>query len=168
MLRLFRHIRQRLFLRRPEGYEGHVLSGQVPRYFGYAVGEVVLIVVGILIALQISQWNQTRVNSKIEFQYIERLMTDIERDIELLTGAIELTDMRDGFTNLLIETVTNSDYAVKYPVEFLIALRYACRPSEPPLFSDTFDELRSTGHLSLMNQNLKEMTTEIVIMIPQK
>ena len=46
MLRFFRHIRRNLFL-----------EGKVSRYFGYAVGEIVLIVVGILIALQISDWS---------------------------------------------------------------------------------------------------------------
>ena len=50
MLRLFRQIRQRLFLRRPEGSmlhessarqtSGHVLEGRVSRYFGYAIGEM--------------------------------------------------------------------------------------------------------------------------------
>ena len=60
MFRLFRSIRQQLLLRRPEGYEGHVLEGRVSRYFGYAFGEIVLIVVGILLALQVSEWNQSR------------------------------------------------------------------------------------------------------------
>ena len=73
MLRLFRNIRQRLFLRRPEGYEGHVLEGWVSRYFGYAVGEIVLIVVGILLALQISEWNQGRKDRAEETEILLRL-----------------------------------------------------------------------------------------------
>ena len=49
MLRFFRHIRQNLFL-----------EGRVSKYLGYALGEIVLIVAGILIAVQINNWNQER------------------------------------------------------------------------------------------------------------
>ncbi len=54
MLRIFSSIRKSLFQ-----------EGKVSRYFAYAFGEIVLIVVGILIALQISNWNETRKNEQL-------------------------------------------------------------------------------------------------------
>ena len=54
MLFIFRKIRKSFFL-----------PGKVRTYLAYAIGEIVLIVVGILIALQISNWNQER-NDRLE------------------------------------------------------------------------------------------------------
>jgi hypothetical protein len=70
MLRFFRHIRQRLFL-----------EGKVSRYIGYSIGEIVLIVVGILIALQIGEWNQERREAKLEASYLNGLRLNITNDI---------------------------------------------------------------------------------------
>ena len=67
MLRLFRHIRQRL-----------VLEGKGSRYFGYAVGEIVLIVVGILIAIQISNWNEGRLDRLKEVEYLQNLLVEMK------------------------------------------------------------------------------------------
>ena len=49
----------------------------VGRYFKYAIGEIVLVVIGILIALQVNNWNEER-NKKLE---VNQLLLDIERDL---------------------------------------------------------------------------------------
>ena len=54
MIKFFRHIRKSL-----------LMDNKMAKYFKYAVGEIVLVVIGILIALQINNWNQDRIN-KIE------------------------------------------------------------------------------------------------------
>ena len=53
MIKIFRRIRQRL-----------ISEGNLKRYLIYATGEILLVVIGILIALQINDWNQARLNSK--------------------------------------------------------------------------------------------------------
>ena len=47
MIKFFRHIRQRL-----------ISEGKTEKYFKYAIGEIILVVIGILIALQINDWSQ--------------------------------------------------------------------------------------------------------------
>ena len=49
MIKFFRHIRQQLLSENKTG-----------KYFKYAIGEIVLVVIGILIALQINNWNENR------------------------------------------------------------------------------------------------------------
>jgi len=49
MLKFFRTIRRRL-----------LDSGRLRRYLVYALGEIILVVIGILIALQINNWNEDR------------------------------------------------------------------------------------------------------------
>ena len=55
MIKFFRHIRQQL-----------LSEGKTANYFKYAIGEIVLVVIGILIALQINTWNEFRKERKIE------------------------------------------------------------------------------------------------------
>ena len=51
MIKLFRNIRQKL-----------VTEGKTTNYLKYAIGEIVLVVIGILIALQINNWNKKKRN----------------------------------------------------------------------------------------------------------
>ncbi|MGB0916564.1 MAG: DUF6090 family protein, partial [Flavobacteriales bacterium] len=58
------------------------------KYLIYALGEIVLVVIGILIALQINNWNQERQHNKQEKTYLEDLKSDLLFDIETLEQKI--------------------------------------------------------------------------------
>lgn len=62
MLKLFRKIRRKL-----------IDEGSLKRYFIYAVGEILLVMIGILLALQVSNWNQTRIEGKKEYKALSAL-----------------------------------------------------------------------------------------------
>ena len=70
MLPFFRKIRWRL---------AH--NNRFFKYSRYAVGEIVLVVIGILIALQINNWNSERINRKDEKMYLNRLRMNLNRDL---------------------------------------------------------------------------------------
>ena len=76
MLFIFRQLR-RLELRKRSG-----------RYFLYAFGEIVLIVVGILIAVQIGDWKEERKNDAAEIEILQNLRADFEKNQEKLQSAI--------------------------------------------------------------------------------
>jgi hypothetical protein len=50
------------------------------KYFKYAIGEIILVVIGILIALQINNWNEQRKNENLKRNYLESLINDLEKD----------------------------------------------------------------------------------------
>ena len=52
------------------------------KYFKYAIGEIVLVVIGILIALSINNWNEKRKENKISQDYLIGINNDIKKDIE--------------------------------------------------------------------------------------
>lgn len=71
MIQFFRKIRQ------------HLLStGETGNYLKYATGEIVLVVIGILLALQINNWNENRKNKITEGIYINRLTNELVSEIE--------------------------------------------------------------------------------------
>ena len=67
MIKFFRKIRQKTLTKNKFG-----------KYLTYAFGEIVLVVIGILIALQINNWNENRKESKREDQLIDVLITDLQ------------------------------------------------------------------------------------------
>ena len=66
MIKFFRNIRQNLL---SEGKKG--------KYLKYAIGEIILVVIGILIALQINNWNENRKTRKLEAQIYTELKNDL-------------------------------------------------------------------------------------------
>jgi hypothetical protein len=79
MFRIFRHIR-----------EGLLAEKKVNRYVLYAVGEIVLVVLGIVIALQIDNWNEWRQERELEQIVLEQLKEDYESDLAQLNQKIHL------------------------------------------------------------------------------
>lgn len=73
MIKLFRSIRKKL-----------IEQSKVRNYFFYAIGEIVLVVIGILIALQINTWNQERVVKQEIKTNLVNLSAAIEQDLDLL------------------------------------------------------------------------------------
>ena len=77
MLKFFRKIRYNL-----------VETGKTSRYFKYAIGEIILVVIGILIALQINNWNEQN-KGKLELnQYLSSLRDNINSDLKVLDSLI--------------------------------------------------------------------------------
>ena len=58
------------------------------KYMRYAIGEIVLVVIGILIALQINNWNEDNKKHEEQFQLLNRLKSDLELDINYFNKRI--------------------------------------------------------------------------------
>ncbi|MDG5493027.1 hypothetical protein [Psychroserpens sp. SPM9] len=76
MIKFFRKIRQNLL---SEGKTGKPAS-RTGRYLKYAIGEVILVVIGILIALQINNWNEERKAKIFEKELYGRILVDLQID----------------------------------------------------------------------------------------
>ncbi|WP_157588886.1 DUF6090 family protein [Psychroserpens burtonensis] len=59
------------------------------KYLKYAIGETILVVVGILIALQINNWNENKKNRQQELIILENILQDLEKDKIGLNKIIE-------------------------------------------------------------------------------
>ena len=69
MIKFFRHIRQKL-----------VSENNFSKYLLYAIGEIILVVIGILIALQINNANENRKKRTVENSYLERFVVDLNEN----------------------------------------------------------------------------------------
>lgn len=142
MIKLFRKISQ-------EPLSGNGFS----RYLIYAIGEIILVVIGILIALQINNANEASKNKKREITFLENLKEDIKSDSIFYEGTwfknssikIEgLEKAKKYYQNRIIEGDT---------AEFLnaVSLGGIYGIGRYTTYNRTYKELVSTGNLSLIS-----------------
>ena len=57
------------------------MENKTSKYFKYAIGEIILVVIGILIALQINNWNEAKISQNRIHTYAKNLVNDLKNDI---------------------------------------------------------------------------------------
>ena len=149
MIKFFRHIRKSLLMENKTGKPA-LPAG---RYFKYAIGEIVLVVIGILIALQINNWNEFRKEREKEKAYMVRLQDDISKDLEQLELNYDFYTQVFDFGNLALLYVEDEDAQSMTNWNLLVSFFHASQiwPIIPT--TSTFEELKSSGEFSLI-QNI--------------
>jgi hypothetical protein len=103
MIRFFRNFRQNL-----------LTENKFSKYLLYAIGEIILVVIGILIALQINNWNENNKLLRQELTYLQNLREDLKAQIDLLdtyiaceniiidqsSDVVRHYEINDGFRNM--------------------------------------------------------------------
>ncbi|WP_445386501.1 DUF6090 family protein [Robiginitalea sp. IMCC44478] len=84
MLRFFRQLRQNL-----------LAENKLSRYLLYAIGEILLVVIGILLALQVNDWSEQNKNLDTEIRILKSLKEDLNTDLANLSRKI----MVDSFVS---------------------------------------------------------------------
>ena len=77
MLNYFKEVRNKL-----------VKEGNLRKYIAYAIGEIVIVVAGILLALYLNNWNQERTDKKLEIQYYQSMNNQLKEDLNIILGEI--------------------------------------------------------------------------------
>jgi len=98
MIKFFRKIRYDLLGKDKTG-----------KYFKYAIGEIILVVIGILIALQINNWNENRKNRQIEKDYLNGILSNLEEDIINYKETIERDTLLLNYATVLQKAFTDEN-----------------------------------------------------------
>ena len=128
--------------------KSHLNEGKTLKYLKYAAGEILLIVVGILLALQVNAWNQERTNRKLERNYLIRIQNDLAEDLNEFSeqqrlGRIGLDALKEAIQ--LIHQENTEEDIYKFNELYDKAWVDILSPQ-----TSTYVELESTGGLSLI------------------
>jgi len=101
-MKLFRKIRHKL-----------ILDNKKTQYLKYALGEIVLVVIGILIAIQINNWNQSIKDNDSLNEYLTKIKTHTLEDIgqleELTKGRKQIADICKKARNSILNKTENEN-----------------------------------------------------------
>ncbi len=150
MIKFFRHIRKSL-----------IEKNQMGKYFKYALGEILLVVIGILIALQINNWNEQQKKNQLKNEYKRSLKIDYTKDTlqlntRLLRNKLRLqkldtirTNIESGFYNKIEDYV---DIFLEDGVGIRVTNIYN---------TNSFNLLISSGNIDLLDKSLRTELMEL-------
>ena len=141
MLKFFRQIRQNL-----------ISQNKLSKYLFYAIGEIVLVVIGILIALQINNANETRKQRIVERSYLKRLVVDLRENKNLWKERINMQEQQlDGANGILnLSFDENQNEKIRQMLPYFQALATL---DDIYINQVTFNEMVSSGNLNLISSD---------------
>ena len=88
------------------------------KYLKYAIGEIILVVIGILIALSINNWNENRKENKISQEYLIGINNDIKKDLEQVDEILKEQFISIGIISNIENIFTEEFYEPERHVSF--------------------------------------------------
>ena len=144
MIKFFRKIRQRL-----------LSENKFSKYLLYAIGEIVLVVIGILIALSINNWNETRKDRISEKNILQDIKGSISTDILQLNSRIEMAKNDIKSANIILNYLEkNLAYNDSLDNHFIIITSTANKDFSPQI--SAYKVLESKGIDLIRNDQLKK------------
>jgi hypothetical protein len=129
------------------------------KYLKYAIGEIVLVVIGILIALSINNWNEARKVELKKQELVLNLISDFEENRAKLKPAIAYSDSLSYKMNTFFDNAYQSN--LKIPIDSLKKLSDGFfRPVTFFPIMDSYEEAKASGNLSLLKE--KELSKHLI------
>ena len=133
MIKIFRKIRQNL-----------IMENKTSKYFKYAIGEIILVVIGILIALQINNWNEGKKAKEKEHQVLTEIISDLDFTLQDLDRVL---NKRTNNLNRTINSINTIIDVLKTDKPYHDSLAYHFRAVH------AYDEIdfKTSGYQSLVS-----------------
>ena len=142
MIKFFRKIRQTL-----------IMENKTSKYLKYAIGEIVLVVIGILIALQINNWNEQRKQKSIELELLSSLSSDLDANIDALKRVLVFDSLVVVSNKIIMAAINdpNSTYHDSLDIHFGKSIRSGeFKPQKL-----TYESLKSIGFNIISNTTVR-------------
>jgi hypothetical protein len=144
MIKFFRHIRKNL-----------LNEDKTTKYFKYAIGEIILVVIGILIALQINNWNEIKKMNLWEEQFLKDLKNELKNDLAQIKRISIIQAKKGKACQDVIDLINTRDPKNKPLIDSI----YTVSQSQNPTFFPTtgvYDSGLSAGKIEhIKNDSLK-------------
>ncbi|MFT4667146.1 MAG: hypothetical protein ACI9RM_000663 [Ulvibacter sp.] len=118
-------------------------------YLLYAIGEIILLVIGILIALQINYINTNRINEQLEINYLSAICDNLNKDIQDLQERLAKDSLHlNSYTQLIkaftSDSIKSNESELKEHIKYSAIINYF-NPQ-----NTVFEEMKSSGKLKLI------------------
>ena len=130
-----------------------------------AIGiELAIVVLGVFIGMQVSNWNEERRDRALERQYLERLREDFASSVSRAQDSIEAMESQGRKATLMLDSLRACRLdGAGQRADFASGLYMLGRIEPPMLTRGTIDELRSTGRLGIIRSvRLRQALSNVV------
>jgi hypothetical protein len=140
MISFFRKIRQKM-----------LQQNQVTKYLAYALGEIVLVMIGILLALQVNNWNENRKTRIFENEILSLIDQNLTRDSVLIAAELQNAILAVQFTDSIFNQVERGIYDERLNVWMGKVVTFERFKSQ----SSAFEVLKSKGIETISDKELQ-------------
>ncbi len=149
MIKFFRKIRQKL-----------LSENKISKYLMYAIGEILLVVIGILIALQINNWNGYKKERAKEKIVLEDIISNLNRNNELIRNSLMTIKEIDNSSDIVISVIRNKkSYADTLDSHFFESTRSGGLLF--PLSIEGYESLKNAGFDIIQSRSIKDKILEL-------
>ena len=133
-------------------------QNKTSKYFKYAIGEIVPVVIGILIALQINNWNDER-NAKIETEAqrqsnIKEIYHDLKSDVIVLETIINQLQGQKEASKYVLKVLESDDKYVSDSLKIFQNQFKASKSVAIDRTKNTWDNLNTSGQLLSLKEDI--------------
>jgi len=131
MIKFFRNIRKNL-----------LNEGKTSKYFKYAIGEIVLVMIGILLALQVNNWNQNRQQRQKE----KKILIELKRDLVSNDSILQMQiDRQKNYISEITTTIEHLKSKKPYNDTISSYLSHIIYFERIQFVSSAYESLKSIG-----------------------
>lgn len=113
--------------------------------------DLLIVVIGVFIGIQVSNWNEERAGEKQAQVLIERLYEDLQNDLDVLVSSLDYQAIVRTYAVRAVDGF-NGDPTVN-DEQFVIAAYQTSQISTPWSYRSTYNEVLSTGQINLIKSN---------------
>ena len=142
MIAFFRNIRQRL-----------LTENKFSKYLLYAIGEIILVMIGILMALQVNNWSNERADRKKEIILLKEIQQNLETNVKQFTAEAKMQGEIVESISLIMDQIKN-----KVPYHDSLGVKYAsiAWTEEFNFANSAFETLKTIGFDLISSDPLRE------------
>lgn len=153
MIKFFRQIRQKL-----------LTENKFSKYLLYAIGEIILVVIGILIALQINNQNENKKTLHLEKDLLREVKSGLEYDLDQLKEAIDFHRLSIESQDIIVDWIEgNIDYNDSLGIHFVRTIfNRNLKFKEAP-----YETLQQMGLRIIKNDSLRNQISNLYDLVYQ-
>lgn len=152
MITIFRKIREKT-----------LIENKFSKYLIYAIGEIILVVIGILIALSVNNWNESNNLSKKELSQLTKLKNDVDSDIEYLNKEDSRYEKFEAASKISIDLFYKAENIKDLDSIYIMS---SSLWNELYINQNSYNEMINSGSMYLIkNKELQKTITEYYIAV---
>ncbi len=127
-------------------------ENKLSTYLLYAVGEIILVVVGILIAVQIDDWNEDKQKARQQLKYYQDILTDLKKDSVHFNGVLNGFKRRQANYYGIFREVKTSVEEEERPIYDYLLYNAQFAPTMIKNQQQVIDDIRDIDVRQLINE----------------